>query len=208
MAEAPGVNVEQLFTPEADLSAYESVTERDLYLTFVKSVFNHQGKSTDDHNIMPPFVGTYVAALSNAATKTDEKIQVLGNESRAMRVQTSAIEEQWAGLNYPWGPDAAITLSTIDDEKLVRFTAGTVQNHQEFFIGARATFLDPLTGKPESKTALVQSTWAGNTGNIGASEANARRVFQPQLFREMTATEKRVIGVALEGLGQLAVVSA
>lgn len=74
-------------------------------------------------------------------------------------------------------------------------------------MSAAATILDPLTGKPEGEISLMDVAWVGNTGNMG-SDDDPKRFMKTSAFREVTPVEKRTIGVALEGLGQLAVVAA
>lgn len=206
----PGLSaahIEQLFAHETDLTPYEEMEERDLYLALMRSAFQHQGKAAEDKNIMAPFYGVYTVALRGTETTTDDVVSASNGDGREFRVETAVIDGARAGIHWPWGPTAYITLSTIEDSKIFSLGVDARQEHQELFLSAGAAIKNPLTGKKVRKCKLVQSAWAGNVSGTEDFE-DAKRVFKPRVFRELTPREKRLIGVAIEGVGQLAVTAA
>lgn len=202
-------SIEQLFAPEANLTSYEGMSGRDLYVSFMRGAFRHQGKPAEDSDIMAGFSGIYVAAPNNAVTNTDETISAGEDDEEAIRLETGILDKAYAGAGRPYGPSAHVRVSTMDDAKTVSFGVSARQDGQELFLDASAVIIDPLTQKDEKKSTLFGFVWAGSVKWIGsdggceASEA-ARRRFKPSVFREMTKREKRLVGVTLESLGQLA----
>jgi hypothetical protein len=193
------LDFEALYTPEADLSVYESLTERELYLTLMRSAFNYQGKPADDDSIMAEYHTVYLAASNSAVSKTDRTIKVEGEDRPDVRLQTSVIDDAYAGVANPWGPSASIILSVIKDGEVIRLNAGGIQEHQELLLDAVATTCDPLTSKVTEELFVVERTWAGNVGDTKASK-DARAYFEASAFSELTPEEKRIFGVAIEGL--------
>lgn len=212
MAKAPEINVEQIFAPETDLATYETMEWRDMYLALMKGVFAHQSLPTDENTLTPSFGGMYVAATEKARTTTDDEITIgEGDTERQVRVETGAVAKAYAGVDWPWGPLASVTLSTVEDGKIIKLGAGTSQQRQDLFLGASLSVLDPLTGKPTREDIqLVRSAWAGNTDNTSEPTLPREIIKEAEsLFRrDITVVEKRVVGVTLEGLGQLALVRA
>ncbi|HET7673544.1 MAG TPA: hypothetical protein VFK11_03475 [Candidatus Saccharimonadales bacterium] len=202
MPSLSAANMEQLFAPGADLSSYENKRERDLYFSLMGGAFQYQGKSAEASDLVAPFQGTYgmVRDYPNAVTQTDDTVEF---ERQKIRIETEVVDGAYAGMSWPWGPTAHVALSALQGTKLVRFGVSARQEHQELFLSAGASMKDALTGKQEREHVLVKSSWAGNVGGTKASK-DAKSVFKPIVFRKLTAREKRLFGVAMESLGQLA----
>jgi hypothetical protein len=207
MAKAPGIDIEGLFVPELDLTAYETMETRELYLSLMKGVFAHQGLPTDERTLIPRFAGMYVTAPRDVRTYTDEEIRVGEEDSqREVRIRTSAVKKRYAGIGWPWGPKASVALSTVENGKVVELFTGVSQEHQDLFLSAFLNVRNPLNGKRlEKEKAVVPPLWAGNTNNTSEPVLPRDRI-KESAFRSITPAKKRVLGVSIEALGQLAAV--
>lgn len=207
MAKAPGIDVEQLFAPQADLTEYETMETRELYLSLMKGVFAHQGLETDERTLMPPFGGMYETAPGDPWTRTDDTITVGEEETeREVRIKTSAIGEVYAGIDWPWGPGASVALSTLEDGRVIELSTGASQQHEDFFLSATLSVKNPLNGEQLGRQKLVVPIfWAGNVRNTSEPSLPGDRI-EKSALRNIRPAKKRVLGVGIEAIGQLAAV--
>ncbi len=205
---APAIDVEQMFAPDADLTAYEAMDVRDIYLSLMRGVFTHQGLPTDDRTLTPPFVGVYVTAPSGVRTSKEGKLRVGESDAeRHIRVETQAVKEAYAGIDWPWGPSASVSLRTMEDDQVVEYIVDAYQESQELLIGAFLNVRDPLNDERVGKSRkLVDWVWAGNADGASEpafSEDVVRNMRRKNMLRNITPPKKRVLGVGVTLLDRL-----
>lgn len=206
MIELKEVNLEQLFVPESDLTKYASMDERDLYIEFMKTTFGYQGKRNSDNDVMAPFRGIYIPASDNSKTTTDKSLQLQDGLDQITRVQTSIVDDAYAGVGAPWGPNSKVTLSTVHDDVIVALSTVAQQENEELVVFAQSKIINPLNQEELEVENIVPPCWMGNVENVDAEHISRTFIIE-KAFREITPEEKMTIGINIEALDRAKAIS-
>lgn len=208
VAQAPAVDIERMFVPEADLGPYETMDVRDIYLALMKGVFTHQGLPTDEGTLTPPFVGMYVTAPAGVRTTKEGKLQVGGSgDEREISVETEAVKDAYAGIDWPWGPSASVSSRTMEDGRVMEYVVRAYQESQELLIAAFLNVRDPLNGERVGKARkLVNWVWAGNADGASEpafNESVVQNMRRKNMLRNITPAKRRALGVGVALIDRL-----
>lgn len=213
MAKAPEIDIEQMFAPQAELSAYETMDCRDIYLALVKGALTRHGLPTDEENLTPlardehHHLGTHRKSL----LREDPIVIPQGNSEREITMQTMAIIGSWEGVPDPKILATRVLLSTIlANNNVAQLETHTFQEHEDLFLSASLNARDSSRNdrRIQNEKRLVAPVWAGNVSKTSEPSSHARERYPDSTFRDITPTKKRVPGIVIGNLSQLAIARA
>ena len=174
------VDTEKLFATGLDLTPYENLEWRDLYLAVMKGVFVRHGISAEEHELIVPNQGI-TTNITNHHSK--EKAGKFDNWGREVKVHTALIPGRYGYMEGTFGPSAVAIASTRENDVDVALKVHACQENDELSLSAVVSFTDPKTHKKvqRDKTSIRES---------GES-------------RRLNRAQKRTIGVVVAGLGRL-----
>lgn len=199
MAKKPDINVEEVFVPDTDLSKYEQMDTLDIYKEVMQGGFNLSGLPNSTRVVgRTPSMGSTLEKRHYITSELHFKL----SDGRDSLIKASVLDQYYFSGGQPLGPQSLITLRAMRDAELIQMQVEAIQKSTELFLGAVATLLDPLTGKPLNKNSTTTVVRDLHVGNNGVSDSNVGITKYHE--RGAKPAEKRAIGVAIECMGRAA----